>query len=128
MPLLLEDGEGEGRVPRGQGRAVVEARLRTQGEAIGQAVGADLDRACDEAVERVRLVERAHHQAVEGKIDPGRAVPAEDVGVERVEGVERLIAEGLDDLRREAAAARGHRVHVIEVREIACVFQLAEAR
>ena len=64
---------------RGQRRAVVEARLLAQEEAIGQLVGGDPDFFGDETVKRVRLVAVARHQRVEDRAHAGRAVTLQNI-------------------------------------------------
>ncbi len=128
MALRLQDRQREGDVLRRQPRTVVKARLGTEQEAVGQLVGRDPHRPRDEAVLGIRLVGGAGHQAVEGHRHAGGAVALEGVDVERVEGVEILVAEGLLDLDDEGAALRRLRVDVVEMPEVRRVFEVAEAR
>jgi hypothetical protein len=128
VALLLQEQERRRDIAGGEARAVVETRLGPQDEAVGQAILRDLHRAGEQPVERVGLIERPHHQGVEGQVHAGGAVAAQDVDVQGVEGVGGLVAHRGGELRREAPAARGIRVDVVEVREVGGVFQVAEAR
>ena len=116
--LLLEHVERELDVGRRHRRAVGEARLGAQLEAVAELVGADSDRARQQAVERIRLVAVAAHQRVEHCRHARRAVAALGEDVERVEGVEVLVARGRGDLQRQQAALRRVGIDVGEALEI----------
>ena len=127
-PLSFRMLKREGDVLRRQPRAVVEARLGAQQEAVGQLVVRDAHAPRDEAVERIRLV--AGCRAIRlSKVSAhaGGAVALQHVDVEGVEGVEVLVADGLLDLDREGAALRRLRIDVVEMLEVGRVFQVAEA-
>ena len=128
VALLLQHAQREGRVPGCEFRAVVEARLGAQQEAVGELVGAPAHRTGNEAVDRVRLVAGIGHQAIEGRVHPGRAIALEHVDVEGVVRVEVLVAGRVLDLHRQQPALGRLRVHVAEVGEVRWQLQLAEGR
>ena len=113
---------------RGQPAAVVEARLRPQRKAIGQAVGGDADRARGEPIHRVRLVVGPRHQRREGQLHALRRVAAQDVAVERIEGQRVLVVDrARADLRKHAALGRLG-IDVVEMRKVGRILQVAERR
>ncbi|CAM5208316.1 hypothetical protein BTHI11S_03944 [Bosea thiooxidans] len=126
MALRLQDVHREGDVAGRHARAVMEARLGPQAEAIAQLVRGDRDALRQQAVERARLVAGAGHQAVEAGIHAGCAITLQNIGVERVEGVEALVAATALDLDGEQAALRCLRVHIGEMREVRRQSQFAE--
>ena len=86
-------------------------------------------RARDEPVERVRLV--AARRAIrlsKVAVHAGRAVALQHVDVQRVEGVEVLVADRLRIWIAQSAALRRVRPDVVEMREVGRVFQVAEDR
>ena len=128
VALLLQHVEREGDVGRRHPRAVEEARLRPQPEAIVELVGRNAHRLREQAIDRIRLVAVGGHQRVEGRAHAGRAVALPAVDVERVEGVEVLVAAGVGDLQRQEAAGRRLRVDIGEMREVGRQGEIAERR
>ena len=128
MALFLQRGQREGDVMRSQLRAVMEPRLGTHREAIGQLVRRDLHRFRGEAVHRVRLVIGARHQRREGQVHALRALALQNVGVERIEGEKGLVvgAHRRDD--RKQPALRRVDIDVVEMVEVGGIFQVAERR
>ena len=126
--LLLEHVERELDVRRRHLRAVGEARLGAQQEAVAELVGADADRARQQAVEGIRLVAVAAHQRVERRRHARRAVAALGEDVERVEGVEVLVARGRGDLQRQQAALRRVGIDIGEALEVGRQGEVAERR
>ncbi len=104
MALGLEQVEAEGGIRRREPGAVVEPGFGPQQEAVGEPVGREPHRPGHEPVEGVGLVERAGHQRVEDEPHAGRAVAAQDVDVQRVEGREVLV-----ERRRWSARPRSSR-------------------
>lgn len=85
-PLLLQKIERVDDIGGCDRRAIGKLRVLAQLEGHGHAVGRNVDRLGDEAVHRVRLILRTHHQAVEQKVGSCRGVTLDDVGVERIVG------------------------------------------
>ena len=128
VALLLEDRQREGDVMGGQLGAVVKARLGAHQVAVGLAVGRNAHRARRQPIHAVRLVVRARHQAREGQLHALRGVALEDVAVERIEGEEVLIEHPVRADLREDAAFRGLRIDIVEMGEVARIFEVAEDR
>ncbi|MET3893686.1 hypothetical protein ABIE41_004762 [Bosea sp. OAE506] len=128
VPLALQQVHAEGDVAGADAAAVMEAGLRPQPEPVGQPVRRNRDALGQQAIERAWLVARARHQAVEAGIHAGRAVALQHEGVERVEGVEALVAAGALDLDGERAALRRLGVHVGKMRKIGGESEFAEGR
>ena len=128
VALFLQHIEREGDVDRGHLRAVEEARLRTQPETVVELVARHPHRLREQAVDRIRLVAVGRHQRVEGRRHAGRAVALPGVDIERVEGVEVLVAARSRDLQRQQAAGRRLRVHIGEIREVRRQGEIAEGR
>ena len=123
MPLLLERLEREHDVVRRHRRAVGELGLGPQVERDRQAVGRPHRRARDQAVDGIRLVVGAHHQAVEQQRQALRGVALQDEGVEAVERQRRAGAH-----LRDAPALRRVRIDVVEMLEVRRILQVAEGR
>src|SRR5450830_1413043 len=111
---------------RGERRAVVESCLWTQREAVGQPVVGDANATRGQPIHAVGLVARAHHQGRESELHALGGVTFQDVAVERIEGLERLIELPVRADLREHAALGCIRIDVIEVREVGRIFQIAE--
>ena len=124
--LLLEDVQRKGDVGGGQPRAVGEARLRAQQEAVGQLVRGIAHRAREQAVDRIGLVAVAAHQGVERRRHARRAVALLGKNVQRVERVEVLVAARVGDLQRQQAALRRVGIDIGEALEIRRQREIAE--
>src|SRR5690606_4336658 len=74
----------------------------------------------DEAVFRARLIEARFEQRVVDERKARRRLALDDIGIEAVEGADARIAH--------LAALRRLRVHIVEMLEAGCVFELAEKR
>ena len=109
-------------------RAIGEARLGTQPETVVELVGRDAHRLREQPIDRIRLVAVGGHQRVEGRRHPRRAVALPRIDIERVEGVEVLVAACSRNLQRQQAAGRRLRVHVGEMREVRRQGDIAERR
>ena len=105
------------------GRAVGEFGLGAQAEGDRAAVAGHFGRTGDEAVDRIRLVQRRRHQRVVEMPQPLRGVALQNEVVEAVEGG----AGGGAD-HGQAAALRGVGVHPFEMLEVGGVFELPEGR
>ena len=128
MALLLQHVERKGDIGRSHLRAVQEARLGAEPEAVVELVGRDPHRLREEAVDGIGFVAVGGHQRVEGGRHAGRAVALPAIDVERVEGVEVLVAARSGDLQRQQAAGRRVRVDVGEMREVGRQGEIAERR
>jgi hypothetical protein len=128
VALCLERHERKGGVLRGEFCAVVKFRLGPQREAIGELVRRYLHRLRCEAVHRVRLVTGAGHQRRESQVHALRALALQDKGIERIEGLIRLIVGSCRRNRRKHPAFRRRQIDVVEVMEIRRIFQVAEHR
>ena len=128
VALFLQHVEREGDVGRGYLRAVGEARLGTQPEPIVELVGRDAHRLREQPIDRIRLVAVGRHQRVEGRRHAGGAVALPGIDIERVEGVEVLVAACSGNLQRQQAAGRRLRVHIGEMREVRRQGDIAERR
>jgi hypothetical protein len=82
MALVLEDFQRERNVVRGDRTAVVKLDARPHQETVGQSVGRDAHGPRGKAIERIRLVLGAHHQAGEGELHALGAVTLENEAVE----------------------------------------------
>lgn len=111
----------------GQPRSIVKLRFGPNTETIDRLVGGHADRFCGKAIHRIRLVAGAHHQRRERHVHAVRAIALEDIGVERVEGLERLVVGGGRRDRREHPALRCIDVDVIELAEVAGYFRSPKA-
>ena len=128
MALFLQRVQREGDVMRGQLRTVVETRLGSHREAIGELVGRNPHRFCGKAVHRVGLVVRARHQRIKTQLHALGALTLEDEGVERIEGLERLIVGPGRRDRGKQPSLRRVRIDVVEMVEVGRIFQIAEHR
>ena len=128
MALFLQHIEREGDVGRRDLRAVEEARLGPQPEAIVELVGRNPHRLGEQAIDGIGLVAVGRHQRVESGRHAGRAVALPGVDVERVESVEVLVAARSGDLERQQAAGRRVRVDIGEMREVGRQSEVAERR
>src|SRR5215469_9138152 len=128
MALVLEDFQREGDVVSGERTAIVKRDAGPQQETISESIGQYLHRARSEAVQRVGFVLGARHQAREGELHTLRAIALKDEAVERIEG-EKVLIEGPSrpDVG-EQAALRGVWIDVIEMLEVARIFEIAEGR
>jgi hypothetical protein len=70
----------------------------------------------------------ARHERGKGPLDALRRVAFQDVAVERVEGEKALIELPVTTDLREQAAFRRAGIDVVEVWEVARIFQIAESR
>ncbi len=91
VPLGLQRGQRKGGVVRGQFRAVVKPGLRPQRKTIGQFIGRNPHRFGDQAIHRVGFVVGARHQRRERHVHALCAFALQDIGVERIEGLVRLV-------------------------------------
>ncbi len=128
VALLLQDIQREGDVGSRHFRAVEEARLGAQPEAVVELVAGDPNRLRQQAIDRVGFVAVGGHQRVEGRRHAGRAVAFPGVDIERVEGVEVLVAARSGDLKRQEAAGRRAGVDIGEMREVWRQREIAERR
>ena len=128
MALVLQHVERKGDVGRRHFRAVEEARLGTQPEAVVELVGRNPHRLREQAVDGIGFVAVGGHQRVEGGRHAGRAVALPRIDIERVEGVEVLVAARSGDLQRQQAAGRRVRVDVGEMREVRRQGEIAKRR
>jgi len=128
VAFFLQHVERKGNVLRGQLRAVVKSSLGAHREPVGSVVRRNLDRFRREPVERIGLVARTGHERRKDEVHALRALALEDVGVEGVEGEERLIvgADRRDQGKRPAL--RRIDIHVLEMVEVGRIFQIAECR
>ena len=106
----------------------MKPRLRPQGKAVGGLVRGDLHRPRDEPIHRVRLVIGARHQRRKGHVHALRALALQDIGVERVEGKERLVERALRGNEREHSPFRRVDIDIVEMMKIGRIFQIAEHR
>ena len=120
MALGGEDFEGERHVAGRDRGAVVPARLGPQEEADAAPVGRKRDALGDQPVGGVRLVCRAFEQALEGQARAGRARALQRERIER--------AVGIDRGEMEPAALGRIGGHVVEVRKVGAILQVAEER
>ena len=128
MALLFQNVERKGDIGRNYLRAVQEARLGAQPEAVVELVGRNPHGSGEEAVDGIRFVAVGGHQRVEGGRHAGRAVALPAINVERVEGVEVLVAARSGDLQRQQAAGRRVRVDVGKMREVRRQGEIAKRR
>ena len=82
VALLLEDFEREGGVMGGERAPVVEGDAGPHQKPVGQSVRGNAHGARSKAVERIRLVGGARHQAAKGELHALRAVALEDEDIE----------------------------------------------
>ena len=113
---------------RGQRRAVVEARLLAQKEAIGELVGGNPDLLGDETIEGVGLVAVAGHQRVEDRAHAGRAVSLQNIDVEGIECGRIDVGAAAARLQRDLAALWRLRIDIGEGFEVWRQSQIAEDR
>ena len=90
MALRFAGYRGKDDIVRRQRRAVVEARLLAQEEAIGELVCRNPHLFGDQPIKGVGLVAVAHHQRIEDRAHAGRAIALQDIVVE---GIERRRAD-----------------------------------
>ena len=128
VALLLEDFEREGGVMGGERAPVVESDAWPHQEPVGQAIRGNAHGARGKAVERVRLVGGARHQAAKGELHALRAVALEDEDIERIEGEKVLIKDAVRPDLREGAALGRVRLDIVEMLEARRIFQVAEGR
>ena len=128
VALLLQHVERKGDIGRRDLRAVREARLGAQPEAVVELVGRDAHGLREQAVDGIGFVAIRGHQRVEGGRHAGRAVALPGVDVEGVEGVEVLVAARSGDLQRQQAACRRLRIDIGEMREVGRQSEIAERR
>jgi hypothetical protein len=93
VAFVLEDLQRERDVMGGERAAVVELDAGPHQKAVSEPIRGYANRARGEAVEGIRLIGRARHQAGEGELHALRAVALEDEDVERIEG-EKVLIEG----------------------------------
>src|SRR5215831_15390492 len=128
MALFLEDFQREGDVVGGERATIVELDPGPQQKTISEPVGRYLHRARSEAVEGIRLVIGARHQAREGELHTLRTIALKDEAVERIEGEKVLIeGPGCPDMGKDSAL-RGFWIDVIEMLEVGRIFEIAEGR
>src|SRR5215831_8203870 len=128
VALVLEDFQRKGDIVSGERAAVVEGDAGAHQKTVGQPVRGYLHRTSGKAVEGIRLVIGARHQAREGELHALRAVAPEDEDVERIEGEKVLIeGPGGSDLGERAALGRIG-VDVVEMLEVGRIFEIAESR
>ena len=120
MALPLQRLERPDHVVRGDGAAVMEARLAPEGEGHPRTVRWCLDRLGDQAVLREGLVAGLDGERLEELADPRRGEALEHERVERVEG-----ADGGQPCLTALGRAR---VRVAEVGEARAVLQVAVHR
>ena len=113
--------EAPDHVVGGDRLAVVPARFGPQREGDPRAVGRRLHRLREQPVLGERLVGGAGHQRVVEQADPRRRVALDDERIERVEGA-------LGDALPQLPALRRVRVHVLEVREVGGIREIAVDR
>ena len=128
MALVLQHHEREGDVLRRQPRSVMEARFGPQPVASASARPREVATLrATSPYSASGSSQRARHQRVEGQAHAGRAVALEHVDVQRVEGVEGLVAEvsarSAGPRRRPWARPASHSRNAVES---GGVFQLAE--
>ena len=128
VAFLFQHVEGKGDIGRSHVGAVDEARLRTQPEAVVQLVGEDAHGLREQTVDGIGFIAVCGHQRVEGGRHAGCAVALPSVDIERVEGVEVLVAARSGDLQRQQAAGRRLGIYVREMREVRRQGELAERR
>ena len=128
VALVLQDVERKGDIRCRDFRAVDEARLGTQSEAVVELVRRNPHRLREQAVDGIGFVAVGGHQRVESRRHAGRAVALPRIDVERVEGVEVLVAARSGDLQRQEAAGRRVRVDVGEMREVGRQGEVAKRR
>ena len=128
MAFVLEDLQREGDVAGSERAAVVELDAGPHQKAVSEPIRGYANRARGEAVEGIRLIGRARHQAREGELHALRAVALEDEDVERIEG-EKVLIEGAarPDLGEQPALWR-IRVDIVEMLESRRIFEVAERR
>ena len=128
VALLLQDVQRKGDIGRGDLRTVKEPRLGPKPEAVVQLVRRDPHGLREQAVDGIGFVAVGGHQRVEGGRHAGRAVALPGIDIERVEGVEVLVAARSGDLQRQQAAGRRLRIDVGEMREVGRQSEIAERR
>src|SRR5262249_37781125 len=128
VALLLEDLERERDIVGGERAAVVEGDVGAHQKTVGQPVRGYLHRTSGKAVEGIRLVIGARHQAREGELHALRAVAPEDEDVKRIEREKVLIeGPGGSDLGERAALGRIG-VDVVEMLKVGRIFEISESR
>ena len=128
MALALQRRQRERGVMRGQPRTVVKPGFRPQRKTIGQLVGGDLDRFRGQPIHRVRLIVGAPHQRRKRHVHALRAVALQNVGVERIESLVRLIVGTDPGNDRKQSALGRRRINVVEMMKIRRVFEITERR
>ena len=128
VALLLIRLEGVGDIGGSQRGPIVEPRLGSELEFECVPIVRNGHRFGQQTVERIGLVQRSHHQGVETHLNARRAVALRREAVQRVEGEGTLVEDPVGRRKVEQAALRRIRVHIVEVREIGWIFEIAEGR
>ncbi len=128
VSLGLENVERERDIRGGQFRSVGETRFGAEQKAIFEPVGRVAHGAREQTIDRIGLVAVAGHQRIETGGHAGGAVALARIDVERIEGVEVLIAASRADLHRQQAALRRGRVHIVEMLEVGRKSEIAKRR
>ncbi len=104
----------------------MEPCLVPQKKAVGCLVGRNPDGARDKPIERIRLVAASAHQRIENEPHSGGAVALQDIGVQRIEGGEILVAGGRADLQHDLAALRSIGIDIRKMAEAGGQGEIAE--
>jgi hypothetical protein len=91
MTLLFKGFQRKGDVVGGKRTAIVEDGAGAHQKTIREPIRGNPHRARGKAVEGIRLVAGARHQAREGELHALRTLALEDEAVERIEGEKALI-------------------------------------
>ena len=128
MATALENIQRERGVTGGEPGPVVKSGLRPNREAIDQTIGGNRHRFRCKAIHRIGLVARTRHQRRKCQAHALRAIAFHHEGVERVEGLERLIVgtPGRDG-RKEPSLGRAD-IDVVKLMKVRWIFQIAERR
>src|SRR5262249_34744974 len=127
VALVLEDFQREGDIVGGERAAVVEGEAGAHQKTVGQPVRGYLHRTSGKAVEGIRLVIGARHQAREGELHALRAVALEDKAVERIEGEKVLVEYPRRPNMGKDPALRGIWIDVVEMLEFRRIFKIAKS-
>ena len=128
MAFLLDGRIGEQHVFRLNRRAVVKTRLLAKLERATAAIFRKRRTFRDQAVDRIRLVQRRSHQRIKGQFHARRRITLEREGIERVERVGILVPDPARRREIERAALRCFGTGIVEMGEIGTVFQVTESR